>query len=118
MRALVGEVELGGVQQEGRPRALEEVPALDLDSCAVQLQQAAQEGLLVEVVTPHEHQRRTVRQALRHRAVADLAQQHVRRRDLQPCTLSSSLARLGLHADDAHDRALPKSRDLTLMPYE
>ncbi len=87
-RALVGEVQLGGAQQEGGPSALQKVTAPDLDGRAVQLQQAAQEGLFVEVVAAHKHQRRPVRQALRDRPIADLAQQHIRRRDLQPARLS------------------------------
>ena len=48
--ALVGDVQGGGVEEEGRPGALQEVAAADLHGCAVQLQQAPQEGLLQHAI--------------------------------------------------------------------
>ena len=73
----VGDGEFSGGREEGRPVALQEVAAPDLHGRAVHLQQAPQEGLLVEVVPPHKHQRPPVRQALRDGAVANLPYQRI-----------------------------------------
>lgn len=52
--------EAKGPLEEGSPGTGQEVPAGHLNGQIVAVQQLAEEGLLVEVVAPHEDERRPV----------------------------------------------------------
>lgn len=81
--SLVARLALESSLQMGAPVASQEVSAAHLQGCPMNLQQLAQERLLIEVVPAHEHQWLVVRKALAGGAVPNFTQHTIRGIHLQ-----------------------------------